>query len=59
VLDAAQDVDGEGVAFGAGAQPGGDLQQRGEGLVQGVAAGRVAFGADQLQPGLRGGVLGS
>lgn len=37
VLYPAQHVDGEGVAFGAGAQPGGHLQQRGEGLVHGVA----------------------
>jgi hypothetical protein len=57
-VELADDVGGQGVALGAGAQAGGHLQQRSEGLVQGVAAGCVALGADGFDLGLGEGVLG-
>jgi hypothetical protein len=57
-VELADDVGGQDVALGAGAQAGGHLQQRREGLVQGVAAGCVALGAAGFDLGLGEGVLG-
>ena len=53
-----RDVGGEGVALRAGAQRGGQFQERGDRLVQGVAAGVVPLGAQGLDGGLGQGVLG-
>jgi hypothetical protein len=58
MVELADDVGGQGVALGAGAQADGHLQQRREGLVQGAAAGCVALGAAGFDLGLREGVLG-
>ena len=44
--DLADHVDREGVALGCGAKGAGYLQQRRYGLVEGVAPGVVALGAD-------------
>jgi len=57
-VELAQDIGGQRVALGSGAQRGGQFQQRRERLVQGVAAGGVPLGAEGLDPGLGNGVLG-
>jgi hypothetical protein len=57
-VELADDVGGEGVALRAGAQRAGQFQERGDRLVQGVAAGSVPLGAQGLDPGLGHGVLG-
>jgi hypothetical protein len=59
-VELADDVGGEGVALRAGAQRGGQFQfqERGDRLVQGVAAGVVPLGAQGLDASLGQGVLG-